>query len=131
MTAVQKFQASLNIDRLSNILKSFKARATSSIVGGSSYLYNAVKTSASNVKRTQRISNRLLGRLINGRLYQRRMSIQLRQDDETVSQPQFQVKSRKECPRTNSKEIIGLQYFRNYQIFTNDPLIVESIYCII
>ncbi|KAN0025790.1 hypothetical protein ACTFIU_000053 [Dictyostelium citrinum] len=72
------------------------------IVDSSSNLYNAVKTSASNVERTQRISNRLLGRLINRRLYQRRMSIQLRQDDETVSQTRFQVKSRKECPRTNS-----------------------------
>ncbi|KAN0022949.1 hypothetical protein ACTFIU_009032 [Dictyostelium citrinum] len=30
------------------------------------------------------------------------MSIQLRQDDETVSQTRFQVKSRKEGPRTNS-----------------------------
>ncbi|KAN0025787.1 hypothetical protein ACTFIU_000050 [Dictyostelium citrinum] len=53
------------------------------------YLYNAVQTSASNVERTQSISNRLLGRLINRRLYQRRVPIQLRQDDETVSQPQF------------------------------------------
>ncbi|KAN0022974.1 hypothetical protein ACTFIU_009057 [Dictyostelium citrinum] len=72
------------------------------IVDSSSNLYNAVKISASNVERTQRISNRLLGRLINRRLYQRRMSIQPRQDDETVSQTRFQVKSRKECPRTNS-----------------------------
>ncbi|KAM9974256.1 hypothetical protein ACTFIR_012777 [Dictyostelium discoideum] len=79
------------------------------VINSSSYLYNAVKTCTSNVERYQRICYSLLRRSINRRFNKRRMFIQPQKDNGLTCKTRFQVKSGKECSRTNSITFLGLQ----------------------